>query len=412
MSANLRLYKRIFGLDLVEEYTDIWQALAEKGWAEIDHEKVTLVGDGVFYTPLIQGLLAHERTEEMRKGKTSAPRIQEDVLPLVQQLPANTATRQEQVTEESIPSAELGTGSESVGSDFRLMTPRQRESVELTWYRELTSDSVELSLLRIYGEVWHDSPILLSHGTFSNAQTCTRLATYLAENGFDCWILELRGHGRSEVGPVHPDFEQFSELDVPAALRAVRQKTQNKQLFWVGHSGGGLVPLMHLARHPEACAQIKGIVTLASQATDAGVTWSGWAKIALSAVGNNVMGYAPGPLFKLGPENEFRGVMNQWFRWNWNGRWTGTDGFDYLEGLRRIEVPALCFAGGGDRFIAPYQGCRRLYSALGGLDKQMVFCAKSEGYGEDYSHARIITSSRAQQEIWPIISEWLVKRAN
>jgi oxygen-independent coproporphyrinogen-3 oxidase len=41
----------------------------------------------------------------------------------------------------------------------------------------------------------------------------------------------------------------------------------------------------------------------------------------------------------------------------------------------------------------------------------MAFCAKSEGYAEDYSHARIIASRRAQQEIWPIISDWLVKRA-
>lgn len=129
-------------------------------------------------------------------------------------------------------------------------------------------------------------------------------------------------------------------------------------------------------------------------------------------MGNNLIGHTPGPLFKLGPQNEFRDVMNQWFRWNWNGRWTGHDGFDYLDGLGRIEVPALCFAGGGDRFIAPYQGCRRLYNALGALDKQMVLCAKSEGYAEDYSHARIMTSRPARQEIWPIISEWLVKRAN
>jgi oxygen-independent coproporphyrinogen III oxidase len=412
MSVDVALYNELFRFNLLEEYADIWQALVEKGWAEVDRNKVTLVGDGVFYTPLIQGLLAHERTEEMRRGKSSAPPVQEDAFLPAPQLPKNTPIGRELGTEEPRLSADLGSRSESVASDLRPMIPRRRELTTLTWYRELTSDRVELSLLRVYGDVWHDSPVVLSHGTFSNAQTCTRLATYLAENGFDCWVLELRGHGRSEVGPVHPDFERFSELDVPAALRAVRHNTRNKPLFWVGHSGGGLVLLMHLARHPEALAQVKGIVTLASQATDAGMTWSGWAKIALSAAGNNLLGYAPGPLFKLGPENEFRGVMNQWFRWNWNGRWTGHDGFDYLEGLGRITVPALCVAGGGDRFIAPYQGCRRLYNALGGPDKQMMFCAKSEGYGEDYSHARIITSRRAQQEIWPIISEWLAKRAN
>ncbi|PWB81156.1 MAG: hypothetical protein C3F08_02665 [Candidatus Methylomirabilota bacterium] len=413
MSADLRLYKKIFGLDLLEEYADIWQALAEKRWVEIDREKVTLIGDGVFYTPLIQGLLAHERTEEMRKGISStAPRVQDDVLSLVRSLPHHDTGQQEPVMPASIPGTGLEDGSCSVIPDSRFVAPRRRRPAEPTWYRKLTNDQVELSLLRIRDEVRHDAPVLLTHGTFSNAHTCMRLGTYLADNGFDCWILELRGHGRSGVGPVHPDFERFSEFDVPAALGAVRQHTQQEQLFWVGHSGGGLVPLMYLARHPEAGAQIKGIVTLASQATDAGVTWSGWAKIALSAVGNNLIGYAPGPLFKLGPQNEFRDVMNQWFRWNWSGRWTGHDGFDYLDGIGRVEVPALCLAGGGDRFIAPYQGCRRLYHALGGQDKQMVFCAKSEGYAEDYSHARIMTSRPAQREIWPIISEWLVKRVH
>ncbi|MGH7411848.1 MAG: alpha/beta fold hydrolase, partial [Candidatus Methylomirabilis sp.] len=268
-----------------------------------------------------------------------------------------------------------------------------------------------LALHRIQGAIRQDPPVLLTHGTFSDAQVCKLLARYLAREGFDCWILEFRGHGQSQSGSVHPDFERFSFFDVPTALDAVRRRTRREDLFWVGHSGGGLALLMHLARYPEACGQIRGMVTLASQATDAGASWSGRTKIVLGALATNTLGRAPGKMLRLGPQDEFRGVMNQWFRWNWTGEWVGKDGFNYLRALERIEVPAICFAGGGDRFIAPYQGCRRLYNALGSLDKRMVFCAKSEGYGEDYSHARIIASRRAQQEIWPIIAEWLLKRA-
>ena len=138
---------------------------------------------------------------------------------------------------------------------------------------------------------------------------------------------------------------------------------------------------------------------------------SGRTKIILGLLVTNILGRAPGKMLKLGPEDEFRKVIIQGLRWNWTGQWIAKDGFDYLQALDRIEVPALCFAGGGDRFIAPYQGCRRVYDALGGFDKRMVFCAKSEGYGEDYSHSRIIASRRSQQEIWPAISEWLIKHA-
>jgi oxygen-independent coproporphyrinogen-3 oxidase len=411
MSVDLHLYKRLFGFDLLEEFADICEALTERGWVEITREKLTLVGDGVFYTPLIQGLLAHERMEEIRKGKSAG----EAVLEVVPESPQPSATRKpaefEQLPGALTPVSESKTRASSVTPGSRRIAARHQELGEFEHYRELTKDGVELSLLRISYDTRQDTPVLLTHGTFSNAQVCTRLARYLAENGFDCWILELRGHGRSAAGSVHPDFERFSEFDVPAALHAVRQRTKKEQLFWVGHSGGGLVLLMHLARHPEERPKVKGIVTLASQATEAGATWTGRAKIALGAMTNNLIGYAPGPLLKLGPENEFRGVMNQWFRWNWNGRWTGKDGFDYLEALKQVEVPALCFAGGGDRFIAPYRGCRRVYDALGSVDKRMALCAKSEGYGEDYSHSRIIASRRAQQEIWPTISEWLIKRA-
>jgi oxygen-independent coproporphyrinogen-3 oxidase len=72
MAVDLREYRRIFGVDLMEEYAEIWQALAEGGWVQLTSDRLTLVGDGVFYTPLIQGLLAHDRMEELRRSKPRA----------------------------------------------------------------------------------------------------------------------------------------------------------------------------------------------------------------------------------------------------------------------------------------------------------------------------------------------------
>src|SRR5574341_218711 len=107
-------------------------------------------------------------------------------------------------------------------------TDPARAALASTRHCVVTADGLELPLTRFVGETTRPFPVLLTHGTFSNGRICGRLAGYLAEHGFDCWVLELRGHGRSKVGPVHPDFEQFSEFDAPAALRAVRQHTQNK----------------------------------------------------------------------------------------------------------------------------------------------------------------------------------------
>jgi oxygen-independent coproporphyrinogen-3 oxidase len=70
MQVDLSGYRRIFDVDLVDEYSAIWQALVERDWIEITQNHLALVGDGVFYTPLIQGLLAHDRMEELRRTRS------------------------------------------------------------------------------------------------------------------------------------------------------------------------------------------------------------------------------------------------------------------------------------------------------------------------------------------------------
>jgi pimeloyl-ACP methyl ester carboxylesterase len=283
-------------------------------------------------------------------------------------------------------------------------TPRARDVV--------TKDGVRLSLLEFEPRGQHRrSPVLLTHGTFSNGNVCTRLAAYLANYGFPCWVLELRGHGASDGRTRSAIFEDFGRLDVPAAVDAVRQRAETDALFFVGHSGGGLAFLMYLARNPETAARVPGVVTLASQATGAGLGWRGLRNIAFIAAANNLGSRARQRLLNLGPESEYRGVVNQWFEWNLGRRWRGRDGLDYLAALRKVPTPALCFAGAGDDRIAPVEGCRRLFDALGGTDKSLVVCGRTHGFSEDYDHARIVASRGARQEIWPRILGWLQERS-
>ena len=168
---------------------------------------------------------------------------------------------------------------------------------------------------------------------------------------------------------------------------------------------------MYLARNPERCQYVKGIVTVATQATEAAATLSSRLKIMCFAALNGLLGYLPGPALGLGPENEFGSVMNQWFRWNLSRRWLGRDGFDYAHALSVVDVPTVMLAGAGDRFIAPVRGCRKLHEWLGSRDKQFVICGRSSGFAEDYGHTRIIASRAGRREIWPMILDWMRDRA-
>ena len=89
----------------------------------------------------------------------------------------------------------------------RAAEPTPARATRSERHRVLAADGVELSLTRVVGPDGAGDPVVLTHGTFSNATICTRLAEYLARHGFDCWVLELRGHGASQRTVPHPSFE-------------------------------------------------------------------------------------------------------------------------------------------------------------------------------------------------------------
>ena len=63
------VYRSATGDDVANVFAAAWDALTEQEWVCITPDRVELIGDGVFYTPLIQSLLARERVNELRKNK-------------------------------------------------------------------------------------------------------------------------------------------------------------------------------------------------------------------------------------------------------------------------------------------------------------------------------------------------------
>ena len=94
--------------------------------------------------------------------------------------------------------------------------------IAATDHHAVTADGVTLALARYVGTVKHNVPVLMTHGLFSNRQVCAPLAQYLAREGFDCWVLELRGHGASEKPATRADPEAWGAYDVPTALETIR----------------------------------------------------------------------------------------------------------------------------------------------------------------------------------------------
>lgn len=68
MAVDLDAYQAAFGVDLLEEHAGAWEALGERGFVEVTGRVLRVVGDGVFYTPMIQTLVARERIAELSRS--------------------------------------------------------------------------------------------------------------------------------------------------------------------------------------------------------------------------------------------------------------------------------------------------------------------------------------------------------
>jgi predicted alpha/beta hydrolase len=268
-------------------------------------------------------------------------------------------------------------------------------------------DGATFAMHVVAPEGQHGPVAIVTHGAFSDARSCVGLARHLARVGFAVCIFEWRGHGHSGEA-THGSFDEIARHDVPAAIEEARRLTARSKVFWIGHSGGALLPWMWAARTRNA-ASLEGVVALACQANSACRTWRGKVMVAAGAMLNAALGRTPALGF--GPQDELEGVMRQWYQWNWTGRWHGDDGFEYDTAMQHIDIPAMLIAGAGDGLIAPEQGCRTLFDALGTSDKTFVLAARSTGFSHDYGHAGLVTGRGARQEIWPRVSDWMLARA-
>ena len=64
-------YRDLLDRDVVDEHAVVWRALEETGWVTVSDDALRVQDDGVFYLPLIQNMLAHDRLEEMRRCRSA-----------------------------------------------------------------------------------------------------------------------------------------------------------------------------------------------------------------------------------------------------------------------------------------------------------------------------------------------------
>jgi pimeloyl-ACP methyl ester carboxylesterase len=282
-------------------------------------------------------------------------------------------------------------------------------------YRITTDDDVEIAVTRLGSDDdgRTGEPVILVHGTFCQRNFWVSdkgfgLGPYLRERGYDVWIPELRGHGRSPRDRRYRKWTAEDQMrrDLPAIQRLVSAEAGGRA-HWVGHSWGGVAIVGSLGGEWLSSDQMQSVVVLGANITEG----DRWMKRALPRAAAwavlTVLGRVPARLFRLGPEPESRGYMLDFHRWKGpDPQWLTWDGRDYWDGIRRATVPLLAFAAANDT-SDPATGCRVLFDAVGSEDKEWVLLGADQGFSKDYGHVEMIVSTAASVEVWPRIGDWL-----
>jgi len=306
--------------------------------------------------------------------------------------------------------------------------------------------TVALHRYRPKGAPVSSIPVLVCHGISSNTHTWALgpgrdFGDYLARSGFDAFLVDLRGHGAS--GPAAPEtsLDTYARFDVPAAIDAALDATGADRAVWVGHSMGGLVLVAYLETTTDP--PLAGAVTVASPLDWRGADrltsvireglgllsgrgplptrslaafyaqWEGEIPLDLDQIV-----YAPdnmdrpylADMMRIGLSPIQSGVRQQFRRTMQAGRFVSADGErDYLRDATSITVPFLVIAGRADH-LSPPERTVTFFDRLGSADKTWRVFGLDRGDHADYGHVDLCNGDHAEQDVYPVIADWLTQR--
>jgi len=319
------------------------------------------------------------------------------------------------------------------------------------------SDGWRLALhhYRPKGDSPHGEPVLLLHGLGASAEQfdlgvgdidapVPSLAHWLAEQGYDVWVPDLRGSGKSERPSPNVKkrwdwcVDDFIEKDMPAFVDYILERSSYKKLHWIGHSMGGILLFCYCARYgsdkiasgvaagagldySEASSSYRAIEPLKEIGRHLKRIpvryWSRqfaplfgrvWNPIEASFFHPANIAPAAARSIPAGVQYDLSGeVLYQLASLFKEGGFLSADGrIHYAEIASRVELPILLLAGERDLQCRPkvVAKARRL---LGGKHNRMLTYGKNHGQEEDYGHFDLFSGLRVEREVFPDVETWL-----
>lgn len=312
-------------------------------------------------------------------------------------------------------------------------------------------------------------PVILCHGlgydsSFFDLTPDVGLARYLATEGFDVWVVDLRGAGRSSRWVPHvPEpsawerlqdgleareiprqgfpsedtrfadwtFDDLVDHDVPAILNLVKHHTALPRVAWLGHSLGANIMIAYLVKHgPDSTigrfvsvsgqahmpsgSELEDLLeeAIAERVRQVSGDPGPQAPLALGAAGifyrrHNVARATTDVLEAYGRALPARGLLEQYLECFRRGElWDVSENKSYAAGLPLVRCACLIVGGAADPIADPEMQ-RQLFEGLGTEDRALLILGKQSGLSTDYGHCDPLIGVEAREEVYPILSRWI-----
>ena len=275
---------------------------------------------------------------------------------------------------------------------------------------KLDGESPGIPVLMIHG--------LLEDGTIFYSRAKRGLAYCVAAAGFDVYIPDLRGKGRSwpHINEIlnYRIIDAVTE-DIPLILKAISQCCGRAPKFWMGHGWGGVLISSFLARFPRYRPETLGLVYFGTRrvVSNQNLTrrvlvdglW-GW----LAGAVSRVKGVVPGVMLRIGTADEFRAMRSVNLSWMQGSPWIDpSDQFDYGTALSQgLEYPpALYLASKKDLGYGDPSDVSAFMKEVGRHNGRLIVLDEKGSSLHDYTHTSMLTHPDAVKDHFPHVLSWM-----
>ena len=318
-------------------------------------------------------------------------------------------------------------------------------AIETTELRARTCDGLSLAVTRVRDASRASrGAVMMQHGLASNGGAFLvpqqSFAAYVAGLGYDCYVTELRGAGKSERAKEEVGFDAYVERDLPALFDAVLACSGHEKLAFIGHSMGGILGLSYGIEHSDA--PFSGVLAVCSS-LDYRAGKNAYQRLnrikplarllpflpfrALARANALVAGV--GPVFPPEGMNFWRSnverdvlrhVLATGFEripirllhdlsrtFDEAGFSRGTGSILYHQRACSYAFPTLLVAGSRD-VQCPPEAVAATFELLTGCEGKEVFTlGTAHGHADEYGHFDPFVGKRAPQEAWPVMTAFI-----